>query len=278
MSTTPAAAGPTTVPTGAVAAGTMTADGKLPSSDPQAGVPDAFTKLPSPFKSVAAMPGRGGKVTTFMITYVPPPTPHDSNAYWKELEKRLGVASWDVTLAPATDYPQKFATMIASGNLPDLIWYSPLNYPDQYKTMLQGAFADLTPYLTGDALKEYPNLAKFAPVLWRNAALNKKLYGVPRPRFLANNTMHFRQDWAEKLGFGAVKNADEAMKLFVAMSKGDPDGNGTADTFGLSCNSPNPQLDVDIFAQMYRAPNGWRLGGDGTLDPRLGNPGVSRRD
>jgi len=256
------------------AAGTMggmteVVDGKIPSPNPNLGVPDAFTKLPAPFKSVAKPPGMGGKVTTFHISYVAPPTPHDGNTFWKELEKRLGISSWDVTIAPASDYPQKFASVIAGGNLPDLMFVAPINYPEQYKTILQGAFADLTPYVTGDGLKEFPNLAKFPSILWKNVSLNKKIYGVPRPRFLANNADYFRQDWADKLGFSHPKNADEYMQMVVAMTKNDPDGNGKADTYGLSTSSPRPGWGIGgtngTIGQMFRIPNAWRQNGDGTL-------------
>ena len=265
--------GSATVANAASATGGMTApataDGKIPSPNPDLGVPDAFTKLPAPFKSVDTPPGRGGKVTTLHISYVAPPTPHDQNKFWQELEKRLGVSSWDVTIAAASDYPQKFAAVIAGGDIPDLTFVAPINFPDQYKTILQGAFADLTPYLTGDALKEFPHLAKFPSILWKNVSLNKKIYGVPRPRFLANNADYFRQDWADKLGFSHPKNADEYMQMVVAMSKNDPDGNGKADTYGLSTSSPRPGWGIGgtngTIGQMFRIPNGWRQNPDGTL-------------
>lgn len=241
-----------------------TVDGKVPSPNPQIGVPDAYLKLPPPFKSVTMTPGnKGSKVSAYVINYDPPIPPRESNKYWQELEKRLGV-TYDVIQSPAANYQEKTIALIAGGDLPDLMFLDTNNVPDLNKPILQGAFADLTPYLSGDALKDYPNLAAFPPVLWKNVALGKKIYGVPRPRFLANTAFYFRQDWAEKVGFGTPKNADDVFNMFVAMSKNHPDG-GTGTTFGLSSSSPRPSLGLDYLIGMFRGANEWRLNADGTL-------------
>ena len=241
-----------------------TVDGKIPSPNPQIGVPDAYLKLPPAFKSSAMVPGnKGSKVSAYVINYDPPSPPRESNKYWQELEKRLGV-TYDVIQSPAATYQEKTTALIAGGDLPDLVFLDTVGAPDLNKAILQGAFADLSSFLTGDALKDYPNLAAFAPVLWKNVSLNKKIYGVPRPRFLANNAMYFRQDWADKVGFSTQKNADDVFNMFVAMSKNHPDG-GTGTTFGLSSSAPRPQFGIDILKGMFRAPNEWRLNPDGTL-------------
>ncbi len=241
-------------------------DGKIPS--PAEGVPDAYTKLPPKFKSVPNPPGKGGKISVYHITYDPPVPPKDQNKFWQELEKRLNV-TWDITLVPASSYQEKTAAVIAGGELPDLMFLDVRGVPDLYKTILQGAFTDLTPYLTGDALKEYPNLAVFPAQLWKNASLNKKIVGVPRPRFQANNGDYFRQDWADKVGMSNPKNADEYFQMLQAFVKNDPDGNGKPDTYGLSTSSPRPSWGIGAssgtIGQMFRIPNEWRLNPDGSL-------------
>lgn len=260
-SPTRASTSPASSPAGAASPAAQAVDGKIPS--PAEGVPDAYTKLPKPYKSSTSPPGKGGKVTAFQITYDPPTPGRDQNQYWQELEKRMNVSPYEVTLAPSANYDEKFAATIAGGDIPDLVMFTP---PPGYARLLQqGAFTDLTSYLTGDGLKEFPNLATFPSVLWKNVAFNKKIYGVPRPRFLANNAFYFRQDWAEKVGFGQQKNADDVFNMFVAMTKNDPDGNGKPDTFGLSSSSPRPGMALDVLQQLYRVPNGWRQNPDGTL-------------
>ncbi|MCA1667038.1 MAG: hypothetical protein LC793_06495, partial [Thermomicrobia bacterium] len=128
--TTAPAASVGSAPVGTSAVGSAAAspvaavDGKIPSSNPQAGIPDAFTKLPPPFTSVPNIPGKGSHVTVFNITYDPPVPGKSDNMFWQELEKRLGV-TWDVTLAPRADYEAKFATVLASGDLPDFVYLTP---------------------------------------------------------------------------------------------------------------------------------------------------------
>src|SRR2546425_737236 len=90
-----------TLPTVAPAAVTATAQasiGKTYFPSPAPGVPDAYTVPLPAFQSVSTVPGHGGTVTVFSITYAPPEIPHDMNRYWQELERRLNV-SWNVNHA-----------------------------------------------------------------------------------------------------------------------------------------------------------------------------------
>jgi putative aldouronate transport system substrate-binding protein len=231
------------------------------------GVPDIYKKLPPPFKSVNAVPGRGGTVKAFTIAYGTPPSPREENRYWQELDKRLGV-KWEVNLAPQTSYAEKLSVLTASGDLPDLTFVWIDGAPEQFRAIQQGAYTDLTPYLTGDALKEYSNLAAFPTQLWKNSAINGKIYGVPRPRFLVSNIPLYRKDWAEKVGVANPKNADDMFKMLEAFTKGDPNGNGQADTWGLALstiNSPFELIDHPLLTGMFRIPNRWRQEPDGNL-------------
>jgi len=134
----------------------MAQAGFIPSPAPN--VPDAYTSLPPSFKSVAALPGKGSKVTAFLIGYNPPVPPRAANRYWQELEKRTGI-TWEPTITPAASYVEKLTGIVASGDVPDLTFLQLEYAPGQNRLMLQGAYTDLTPYLTGDALKAFPNLA-----------------------------------------------------------------------------------------------------------------------
>jgi putative aldouronate transport system substrate-binding protein len=278
--TSPTAAGATATPTKAAipatsvpatriattaapsVAATPTPDGLVRSPIP--GVPDLYTKRPSVFNSVPAVPGRGGRVTSLHISFGNPPVPvRNENRYWQELEKRLGV-TLEPTITPVGSYQEKLAALTAAGDLPDISLLVLNRAPDQHRVIQQGAWTDLTPYLTGAALQDYPNLAAFPDFYWENVAIKGKIYGVPRPTAIAGGPLMFRQDWADKLGVSQPKNAEEFARLMVAMTKNDPDGNGQADTYGLGAGSGNP-YDLGFFEGMFRVPNGWRLNADGTL-------------
>ncbi len=236
-------------------------DGKIASGNPA--VPDAYIKYPPTFKTVTAIPGKGGKVTIFKASQLPPPTPKDQNAYWQELDKRLGVTT-DYTLVPVSSYREKFVALAAGGDLADITLLWPSMAPDQYKLIQQGAFTDLTPYLMGDARNEYPNLSKYPDFAWKNSLIKGKLWWVPRMNFLwGPNELMYRKDWLTKLGLSEPKNADEFFNMTVAMTKNDPDGNGKPDTWGLG--GYNNSWSMDFLMGMFRVPNNWRKNPDGTL-------------
>jgi putative aldouronate transport system substrate-binding protein len=228
------------------------------------GTPNAWTAYPKPYKTIPEPPGKGGTVTTFQILFSSPPAPVNSNPWWQELNKRLGVKI-QPTLADSPDYPAKLLTLAASGNFPD-ITYINFNPDGQYggagfeKFLAEGAFHDLTPYLTGKGLTQFKNCQLIPAITWKGSAFEGKIYGVPYPIQPVNGQLGmYRKDWAQKLGVDNPKNADQVMDMFVAFSQGDPDGNGKKNTFGVDL------LRGSIWAAMFRAPNNWRLNKDGSL-------------
>lgn len=243
---------------GAAPRATPDSSGRVPS--PALDVPDAYLKAPPPFKSVQGVPGRGGRVTVLERVNTAPPTPHDQNRYWQELEKRLGVARFDATLVPGAGYVERLAAVTAGGDLPDLTMVDLNAAPDQYKAIQQGAWADLTPYLTSDALKEFPNLALYPEGVWQNAKIGGKLYGVPRLVDDGPPVLALRQDWANKVGTPKPQNAEEFLRLMTSFIKNDPDGNGQPDTYGLSATATSA-FSLGYLQQVFRVPNEWRLEG-----------------
>ncbi len=235
-------------------------EGRIPA--PLPGVPDAYTKYPAPFKSVNEVPGRGGKVTAFIAAQVAPPPPRDRNRYWQELEKRLGI-TWEPTFVPVGNYEEKFAALIAGGDLPDFVSLTN-SQPDRVRAIQQGGFADLTPYLTGEAIKEWPNLAAIPAPVWKNLSIRGKIYGVPKTRYTAGDPLIVRGDWMEKLGNPKPKNADEFLELMTNFTKTDFDGKGKPFALSSDVRTQN-RFSVNFFQQMFRVPNQWRVNPDGSM-------------
>src|SRR5579859_4197909 len=270
--TSAGAAAPTTTGGAGAGASVANADGVIPSPAPD--VPDAYLKLPPPFKSVTAVPGKGGKVTAVFISYSAPVPPRDQNLYWQELEKRLGI-TYEPNIIAADSYKEKMAAIVAGGDLPDLTVVEQLNAPDLLKTISQGAFTDLTSYLEGDALKAYPNLAKIPDYGWKNVRIKKRIYGVPIVRFIPDRALYFRADWLQKLGAQKPKNADELLALLTRFTKEDPGGHGKQDSYGLGgwgVAGGGLWYSFPFFTMMFRAPHTWRANPDGTLTHQVETP------
>lgn len=267
--TSPRAGSPAAGSSGAASPAAQAVDGKVASTVP--GVPDAYTKRPAPFKSYDGKPGRGSKVSVYTIAYQAPPTPRDQNQYWQELEKRLGV-TWDPIITPQPDYGAKSAALIASGSLPDLFYLNPgQNAAPQYKAMEQGAFLDLTPYVTGDAVKEFKNLATFPDYAWKNVSFKGKIYGVPKPLQRNGNIAFYRADWAKKIGKDVPNSPDALRDLLVAFAKNDPDANGQPDTWGLARYGGGwAGWDTTLVANnTFGVPFNWRKNPDGTMTNQI---------
>ena len=133
----------------------------LPPSDD--GLIDAaFVNYPAnPPKTVPETPGGGGEVSVVTWTTSAVPTPMESNALWQAVNKELGV-DLKINIQPQADYATlKLPTLIAGGELPDILYIATNSVIPQLPAFLKSKCVDLTPYLSGDAIKDYPNLANF---------------------------------------------------------------------------------------------------------------------
>ncbi|HEX4213291.1 MAG TPA: extracellular solute-binding protein [Candidatus Dormibacteraeota bacterium] len=227
--------------------------------------PVAWTSFPEPYTSWHGdPPGNGGTVTTFQILYGAPPPPMSQNRWWQELNRRLGV-TWQPTLVDSGDYATKLDTLASSG-FPDLTY---INFGQGgsdgttsasfEKIVAEGAFHDLTDYVSGKGLNEFTNLPRLPRVTWADTTFAGRVYGVPYPIPPVNGFAGlYRKDWAEKLGVDQPKNAAQVLKMFGAFNSGHPEGKGNRTwAFG--------GLYGDLWNSMFRVPNNWRVNKDGSL-------------
>ena len=204
-------------------------------------------------RSVAKTPGDGSKITMLTEIWTQPPTPKGSNGYWKRLDKELGV---DLTAVLGTDpgYEEKFSATIAGGDLPDLLWIPPNQGIQHVAELLEAKCADITEYVSGDAVKDYPNLAAMTPAHWKTAVVNGKIWGAPVPypafgQVYAGNP----KVWAKADGLQA-----SGPEEFLAKCKEVTGGK----TWALEPIYVNA---ASVLSQCFGAPNKWRQNKDGSL-------------
>jgi putative aldouronate transport system substrate-binding protein len=157
------------------------------------GVLAGFLKYPAdPVSVTSGTPGDGSTVSAFVETFSPVAPALSSNRYWQGLNSALGV-NLDMQVVPGTDYTDKLNVLVAGGSLPDLTMIS--GTPPNLPALLQAEFQDLTEFLGGDAVKEYPLLANIPTVFWKTSAVyNGALYGVPIPRSIMGDVFYYRAD------------------------------------------------------------------------------------
>ena len=241
------------------------ADAELPTYQPLEGLtPDlpgnedglhnTFLKAPEELIATTdAAPITSGEVTALTQTFATPPTPMDSNGMWGRLNEALGgTLNLDIAI---DSYPEKFATILASGDLPDLMWVPPNQGIPNIGPMLESQFTDLTEYLSGDAVLEYPNLAALTPGSWRTAVVNGKIWGAPIPStpfgqvYLGNPSV-----WAEVDGFqssSAEEFLDKCKEILIPGKR-----------WALEPFLPNA---FHMFSQWFGVPNQYRVNEDRTL-------------
>lgn len=208
-----------------------------------------FTHYPTDLvKTVSGTPGSGGSYTA--VTPLWGSIPDPGNAYYQAVNKALGT---NLTVKPANGvtYQTTIPPLAAGHKLPDWVqlptwWNGVFNVGE----LAQTQFADLTPYLAGDNIKKYPNLAAIPTGGWQCGVWGNKLYGIPSFTTGATyaSALFYRQDILAAKGISAsdVKSID--------------------DLFALGKELTNPSAGVwafdDVWTYLYQPfqiPQMWRV-------------------
>jgi putative aldouronate transport system substrate-binding protein len=189
--------------------------------------------------------------------------PQAGNEVIKAIEKATNT-ELDIKIFPGDTLREKLPVMVASGDLPMAVSVinSQIKLPYMVNSFMGGAFWDLGPYI-----KNYPNLAKIDPIIYKNISVDGKIYGLPRVRDLARGAFLYRKDWLDALGMKEPTTVDEFYKMLQAFTTGDPDKNGKNDTYGMVATSGT----IKKFTIFYGAPHEWEEK-DGKFTPAVITP------
>lgn len=189
----------------------------------------------------------GGEVTAMTPAFWPVPPGLGQNSYYDAVNERLGgVVRFDPV--QGSDYGAKLAAMMAAKQVPEMTVVPTFTIPPRFSEGVGEVFRDLTDFLAGDKVKDYPLLANIPPDSWQACVYGGRLYAVPYPDRPFPETMFYRSDVFEQLGVAPPKSAAE----FEALCK--------------EINDPanNRWAVGDVFRSMIRAFGGQ---GDWSRDP-----------
>ena len=172
---------------------------------------------------------------------------------WKEIAKKTNVSLKTTNATSVSDANQMINTMLASGELPDLIIYSNIKeFAQRYG--VEGAFAKIDEIISD----ETPNLKKQfdrPEVKTFVTATDDHIYYVPKilPGSIPASGWFVRQDWLDKLSLSQPTNIDEYYEVLKAFRDRDPNGNGKNDEVPYFCRFSN----VDALLEMQNIRAGW---------------------
>lgn len=227
--------------------------------DPAKGINPGYLSYPTDLvRTVEGKVGNGGAFSAFVISFSPPPPPLASNTYWKKINEVLGV-ELKPTLVPQ-EFPTKLAAMLASGDVPDLVtmYLNDAQSVRRFEAVAQSKFADLSDHLSGDAVKEYPNLARFSSNAWPATLVGGRIYATPTLRIPTGTVLYQRAELIKAAGANPNPgSAAEFEELCKALT------NPAQKRWALSNGST--LWCANTFYSMFGVPYEWRRNSDGTL-------------
>ncbi|MEC0229595.1 extracellular solute-binding protein [Paenibacillus alba] len=212
-----------------LAAGTVAAGCSKP-EDKSSGAAVSPTKA-----GASAAPEKRGKIKMSLYDRGNTPAAEGSitNNRWTKWINENGPADVEFVAVPRFESKQKFNTLFASGEAPDVINEFETGYRDQLYSQKQLLPLD-------DLVKQYaPNytamLEKY-PILRKiGTKPDGKMYEMGRVIPSSVQVAVFiRTDWLKKLSLSIPQTPDELLKVAKAFTEQDPDSNGKKDTYGYS--------------------------------------------
>ncbi|MEK3883741.1 extracellular solute-binding protein [Paenibacillus sp. PL2-23] len=196
-----------------------------------------------------------------MVLSLSPDNPEKDNAFQKAIEEHTNT-KLDITWVPQDTYDEKTNLMMASGEMPDLMYVKSMKSSSILNAVKAGAFWEIGPYL-----KDYPNLSQANEGILRNLGIDGKVYAVYKHSAPAQVGVTYRKDWLDQLGMTEPTTPDEFYEMLKAFKEKDPDQNGKDDTYGLIYWKEDYLSMFRIIANWFGSPNIWGEDESGNLTP-----------
>jgi len=169
-------------------------------------------------------------ITITMLNRVNAEVVFEGNAMLEAVAERTGI-TLQIDAPPISNYTDRLQVVMASGDLPDLI------YTWDFDTKYEKWAEDDLVWALDDFIEAYPNLmSNITKPMWERARASStgKIHAVPRPCGSARWGVISNQEWLETLDSTMPTNLDELYEYGKKVATMDPDGNGKDDTFLFS--------------------------------------------
>lgn len=215
-----------------------------------------YTTVPDELvESVTEVPGTGQTFTLLTPIWQAIP-PVDGNSYFEAINEELG-STLNYQMVAGNDYNERLSAILASpDDVPDWVAVFGWNPPPRFDQAVDAVFQDLTDFISGDAIEQYPNLANLPPEAWQFGVFNGRLYGVPVPGEIVTDGVFYRVDIFDELGVEPPQSSTEFLE--VAREVTDPGQQRWA------VNDPWVASTL-----MFGVPPKWQIGDDGQLVHRF---------
>lgn len=218
-------------------------------------------ELASLAASVAKPLGTGAPVKIMSPFWGSPPKA--GCAYYTALDKAAGTkVTWQNQ--DGNTYGQKLGAVLASSSIPDMVVVPSWELVGKISNAVTAKFMDLGPYLAGDKVKKYPNLAAIPSDSWKMGIFGGALRGIPMPTASATfNIAYYRKDIFDKKGYEVPKSPDE----FLSWAK-----EATSAKAKVYACGDMSWTAFNVFGVRPSGSLGWHIGDDGKLTYRIEQP------
>ncbi|MCQ4211173.1 extracellular solute-binding protein [Streptomyces longispororuber] len=184
-------------------------------------------------------------------------------AYYTALDKAAGTkVTWQNQ--DGNTYGQKLGAVLASSSIPDMVVVPIWELVGKISNAVTAKFMDLGPYLAGDKVKKYPNLAAIPSDSWKMGIFGGALRGIPMPTASATfNIAYYRKDVFDKKGYKVPTSPDEFMSWAKEATSAKAKVYAVGDMSWTAFN---------VFGVRPSGTLGWHIGDDGKLTYRIEQP------
>jgi putative aldouronate transport system substrate-binding protein len=215
------------------------------------GLQAAYLKYPSKVEDTGwDTPGDGSEVRVSVMTYGVPPNDVETDEYVQAVHKALGI-KLKLDMIPAASFGEVMATNMTDTDIPDIIMFGGGGTLPNEQEFVQASCMDISDFISGDNVKDYPGLANIPPHAWEGLGrIGGKLYGIPIERPIFGGCLMVNRTAFDKVDAPLDWTKDEYLAACGELSKKKKYGLGLSNDF-------NP----DFWAGSFGAPNVWSVEG-----------------